>query len=168
MGLGRVRFVNSVERCASKELLDVVISPAMKREIRKWVRGWSFDWLQEFDQYDVYKLQVPRVGDSIQGLISILVEVDHVRVTLLESHPSNVGRSKEYDGVPGCLLGYVAMISNSQGFEGAFCLDVKSTLFDYYEREYGAIRLGASQRMVVTESRGQALIAKYEKDLRWD
>ena len=158
------KLTKSIEEVATGHSFDTDIVLATAADIRRSKSKWIFDWHQERNEYEVYKLVAPKVGPAIQGLMSLHRMPDHVHVNLLESNPQNVGRRKKYDGVAGNLVAYAAKLSLELGFGGAVSFDAKSELISHYEKTLKAKRVGRSQRMVIEEPEAMALIEQYFGD----
>jgi hypothetical protein len=60
-------------------------------------------------------------------------------VSIIESAPHNVGKTKIYEGVAGTLFAYVAQKSFEAGFDGFVLFESKTNLYQYYQEKYGAL-----------------------------
>ena len=88
----------------------------LKRTIsRDSFREWSFDWSRtQRDGYIIFMLFVD--GDpSVQGLISLKIIANCVRVDIVESAPHNRGPSKRFEGVGGHLFAIACKYSFEHG-----------------------------------------------------
>jgi hypothetical protein len=92
--------------------------------------SWAFNWKSELDDNtrEIYKLTISNNPHIIQGILSLIIEPDHIYMNLLESAPFNRGRNKMYEGVAGNLVAYACKVSFQNGFEGACLLLPKQDL----------------------------------------
>ena len=130
-------------------------------------KGWRFDWMEFFKSgFDVYRLSVQ--GDNeIQGLVALKPDPrSHaVKIDIVESAPTNVGRGGRYEGVGGHLFAIAAKISMENGFGGYTYFVAKSTLVEHYNKELGAVMINPRLRiMAIEEEAASALIEKYFKE----
>jgi hypothetical protein len=82
-------------------------------------------------------------------------------VTLLESHPQNVGRTKKFRGIAGSLFAFAVQLSFELGGDRFIAIDAKTELLEHYQLTYGFERLGHSQRMILTTGAAARLIGRY-------
>jgi hypothetical protein len=127
-------------------------------------KGWRFDWAEPFrNGYDVYRLSV--LGDyEIQGLVALKPEArSHaIKIDIVESAPTNVGRGGRYEGVGGHLFAIAAKISIERGFGGYTYFVAKSTLIEHYNKELGAVMINPRHRiMAIEEKAAKTLIDRY-------
>jgi len=155
------KLTRSIEEAANGRILNTEISRATSTDLAALAPGWRFDWGQELPHHEVYKLTVGEHGGLIHGLISLGRQPGFVLVNLLESNPINVGRDKQYVGVPGNLFAYAARLSFELGHEGFVVFVAKSTLITHYEQSLGARRIGSSQRMFLDTSAATRLVTLY-------
>ena len=123
--------------------------------------GWRFDWRDAVESVEVFKLIDPAAPDAILGLLALRRHENYVEVTLLESHPQNVGRTKRFRGIAGSLFAFAAQLSFAIGGEGFIAIDAKTELIEHFQRVYGFERLGHSQRMILTTGAAARLIGQY-------
>ena len=83
-----------------------------------------------------------------------------VEVTLLESHPLQVGRAKRFRGIAGSLLAFAALLSREIGGDGFVAMEAKTGLIEHYRDTYGFKRIGNSLRMFLDDLAAAKLIGK--------
>jgi hypothetical protein len=134
------------------------------RKDKKEKKTWGFDWGKEYKtpNSQVYKLTIEGNPHIIQGLISMEIREDHIRVHLLESAKFNKGKGKLFWGVPGNLMAFVCKMAFEKGFEGSVSFTAKTKLIEHYEKTLGAVHFGG-HLMVLTERNAQALVDRYYK-----
>jgi hypothetical protein len=109
-------------------------------------RGWNFDWSR--DATDTITgasiLKAVVEDDEIEGLIEyeIVKQEAYVFAHKLEIDPHNRGENRKYEGIAGILLAFVARESFSSGCDGFVVFISKSTLYNYYQTQYGAKPIG--------------------------
>lgn len=155
------KLTQSIEERATGRVLDTEVRRATLADVDCLEAGWLFDWRKEAQRAEVYKLVVGEHGDLIHGLISLSREPGYVVVNLLESNPRNVGRDKEYVGVPGNLFAFAAKRSFELGDEGFVVFVAKTALIRHYEQTLGARRIGGSQRMFLDTKAAARLVQTY-------
>jgi hypothetical protein len=160
------KLTNSIENSISGEIfttsVDLVTIPELS-ELKS--NSWNFDWLSENENNDrlIYKLTTIEDAATIQGLISLKIEEDHVFVSLIENAPFNIGKEKLYKGVPANLFAYACKLSWDLGNEGAIAFVSKTNLIKHYEESLSAVHLG-NQRMVILPFDAIKLIKRYFKN----
>ena len=154
-------LTESIQDALTGDRFDTRIKVATVADIRRLSKKWTFDWKQEHQEREVFRLIAPAIGATTQGLISLERHKDHVFVNLLESHPQNVGRSKRYAGVPGNLMAFAAKLSFDDGHGGFVVFVAKTELIEHYQVTLGAVRIGRSARMIINEPAAMKLIDKY-------
>ena len=110
---------------------------------------------------EVFKLIDPTAPEAILGLLALRRCESYIEVTLVESHPRHVGRTKRFRGIPGSLFAFAAQLSFEIGGQGFLVIDAKTELLENYQRTYGFERLGHSQRMILTTEAAARLINEY-------
>ncbi len=156
------KLTRSIEDSQTGRSLQTVIEPVTSRELRDLAtEGWSFNWLEELKDSEVYKLTVPNVRPVIQELISLTKAEGFIQVGLVESHPLNVGQGKKFRGVAGNLFAFAAKISMDVGNDGFVMFVAKTELIEHYERTLGAKRMGGSSKMYLDERAAGKLISQY-------
>jgi hypothetical protein len=109
------KLTNSIENSTSGEIFKTSVDLVPISELCELMsnNSWNFDWLSENDNNDrlIYKLTTIEDADTIQGLISLKIEEDHVFVSLIENAPFNIGKEKRYKGVPANVSAYACKLS---------------------------------------------------------
>ncbi len=158
------KLTNSIENVQSGDSFITEISLLTATEVKKLTKknGWRFNWSAELKQpeRDVYKLTITNNPNIIQGLVSLEVKSDYVRMHLIESAPFNIGKHKTYYGVPGNLVAYACKLSFQRGGEGYISFIAKTKLIDHYIKTLGAVHYGGGL-MVITTNTALNLIGKY-------
>lgn len=124
--------------------------------------GWNFHWKNEYKKINrkVFKLTLLKNQVVLLGLICLEIKEDHVQVHLIESTPSNVGKSKKYLGIGANLFAFACKLSDENGFDGNISFVSKTNLIKHYSLNLGAIHLG-NGKMIVREDNAKKLIQKY-------
>jgi len=152
---------------ATGKICDTLFSRAKKDELKgAKKRGWRFNWAaKDLDSSEIYKVTVK--GDTrIQGLIALKDTPggNAVYVNIVETAPHNAGDSRKYDGVGGHLFAIAIKRSLDLGYGGYLFMDAKNMkLVDYYNRQFGAERIGGVHpyRMILDEEAAKNLIEVY-------
>ena len=128
--------------------------------------GWRFNWsqLRRTEGAVCYRLSLVSHPDRIEGAVMLSVYFDEMVVmNNLELAPWNVGKSKEFDFVAGCLIAYACEYSFLHGkgnYQGFLTFDSKTELIAHYSQKYGAIKT-LGNRMYIDPVQGQHLISSY-------
>jgi len=158
------KITESIENADTGESFDTLVLPVTAADLRGVTKknGWRFNWKFELAQPErqVYKLVTEKEPSVIHGLISFEKRRDHIFMHLIESAPFNIGRGKKYFGVPGNLIAYACKMSKDYGFDGVVAFDSKTALIEYYEKSFGAERIGG-RRMAISEEKADYYINKY-------
>ena len=125
-------------------------------------KRFNFNWNKE-KQFEVYKLTC---GDSDEplGLISLEEHpADYaIQIRLLASSKDNVGESKIYRRIAGCLISFACKRAFKAGFDGYVYLKPKTNLKNHYCEVYG---LMSTKMYLVTEGKHSLkLINEYYQD----
>lgn len=150
-----------IEDVKTGRLIETAIGPVEPDDLRHLGSGWRFDWRTAVETDEVFKLIAPGAREGILGLLALRRHDNYVEVTLLESHPQNVGRIKEFRGIAGSLLAFAAQLSFGIGGEGFIAIVAKTELIEHYQRVFGFERVAQSQRMILTTGAAARLIAQY-------
>ena len=128
--------------------------------------SWKFDWSAEIlnSKRAVYALVLESDTSRIHGLISIERKVDHFHIHLLESGMQNIGKRKEYLGVPGNLIAFACLQAIELGLDGSVAFYSKSGLINHYAETLRAKFIGG-QLMVIYPKDALFLIAQYKPKL---
>lgn len=155
--------MNLVDTATGKRI-NGRISKLSKSELRN-LRGseaFYFDWSLEVanEVYAIYRTK----NDELLGLVSLTDVSNELRIhiNLIESAIEQQGRKKKVDGIPGCLIGFTCRMAFQRGYDGFVSLIPKTELIDYYHREFGFLRMGAS--MVIYQETAQSIIQNYMQD----
>jgi len=158
------KLTNSIENTLTGESFPTEVSPITIEDLAN-VRAdkvWQFDWGKDYrtPKHKIYKLTTIADPQTIQGLISIKIDVDHVFLNLVENAKHNFGRNKIYEGVPGNLVAFACKISFEKGFDGFVTFIAKTQLIEHYEKTLKAIHF-RNNKMIITTSAAKELIQKY-------
>lgn len=82
---------------------------------------------------------------------------------LIESAPYNLGRNKEYVGIPANIGVFACRISFHRGFKGYVSFTAKTMLIEQYKKTLGAINIGGNLMVINTEA-SLKLVDKYFKN----
>ncbi len=145
----------------SGEFLACEVHPVALEDVESLEPGWYFDWFEQIQQSETYKLMAIDLPERILGMMSIERRSGYVEVLLVESNPKNIGREKRFRGIPGHLLAFAADLSFRLGNEGFLRLIAKTELIDHYVKEYGFIRHGSSQVMILDTEAADKLISAF-------
>jgi hypothetical protein len=121
--------------------------------------NFAFDWQAEI-HYDLYALQIIQNG-HIVGLMALKDVKDELRIEimLLESSKDNIGASKTYDKIAGCLIAKACRLSFAKGYYGFVSLVPKTQLIEHYKNAYGFEQFG--RQLAVESAQSNYLIKKY-------
>ena len=155
------KLTRSIEERSTGRALDTEVRPASLVDIESLEGPWLFDWKQEFDRTEVYKLVANEHGSLIHGLMSLSRQAGFVSVDLMESSPCNVGRDKQYVGVAGNLFAFATKLSFELGNGGFVAFVAKTSLIEHYEQTLGARRIGGGQRLFLDAAAAKQLVATY-------
>lgn len=150
-----------IEDVATGRRITTNVLPIESDNLRGLGSDWRLNWRASVESMEVFKLIDPAAPDAILGLLALKRCENYVEVTLLESHPRNVGPTKRFQGVAGSLLAFAAQLSFQLGGDGFIAIDAKTELVEHYERVYGFKRIGRSQRMILDTQDAARLIAQY-------
>lgn len=100
-------------------------------------KQFDFNWNKE-KFFNVYKLTVGEKDEPI-GLLSLDERLEDyaLEIRLLASSKQNVGKSKKYSRIAGCLIAFSCKEAFKKGFDGFVCLKPKTKLEAYYVKKYG-------------------------------
>jgi hypothetical protein len=158
------KLTNSVLDTISGESLSTNVLPITKSDLKIITKknGWLFSWSSEskFENREIFKLVIRNNPTVIQGLMSISDYEDHYYLHLVESSPSNLGREKRYEGVPGNLFAFACKTSWDKGYEGFVSFTSKTKLIEHYEKSLGATHVGG-HKMIIFPHEALKLIQKY-------
>ncbi|WP_068943893.1 GNAT family N-acetyltransferase [Chryseobacterium timonianum] len=125
-------------------------------------KRFDFNWNKE-KNFHVYKLTAEDKEEPI-GLLSVEERPKDyaLEIRLLAVSRENVGKSKEYSRIAGCLIAFVCREAFKRGFEGFVCLKPKTRLEKHYIQLYG---LQSTKIYLITEGENSLqLIQEYYED----
>ena len=161
------KLTHSIEHRTSGLSHDTKVSSISKDDLKLVLKknGWLFRWKDEYaeESREVYKLFIADDDDqTIQGMISIEVMLDHVYIHLIENAPHNRKREDvSYVGVGGNLVAYACRRSVDEGSDGFVALTAKTNLIKHYEESLGAVHF-KDGRMIIPDTAAQVLIKMYK------
>jgi hypothetical protein len=123
----------------------VEIREAQPEDIRKLTKvTFAFNWLKESKTAKIFVLNIQGQHD-ILGAVSFntVPQEFRIEINVLASSIENVGKTKMYAGIAGCLLAYICRLSVLLFGENA-CVSLvpKTKLREHYITEYGMIDAG--------------------------
>ena len=121
--------------------------------------NFEFDWQQE-TEYDLYALKIWGNKNTV-GLMALKDVKDELRIEiiLLESSKDNIGTSKNYDNIAGCLIAWACRLAFIRGYFGFVSLIPKTRLIEYYKNAYGFEQFG--RQLAVDTEQSYRLIKQY-------
>jgi hypothetical protein len=122
-----------IEHVETGRIITTEVRPVEPDDFQRLGPGWRFDWRDAVESMEVFKLIDPAAPGAILGLLALRRHENYVEVTLLESHPQNVGRTKRFRGIPGSLFAFAAQLSFAIGGEGFIAIDAKTELIEHYQ-----------------------------------
>jgi hypothetical protein len=150
-----------LEDLKTGEYLACEVQLVVLEDVEPLDPGWNFDWFEQIQKSETYKLVVIGFPEHILGMMSIERRSYYIEVLLIESNPKNVGRAKRFRGIPGHLLAFAAELSFQLGNDGFVRLISKTELIDHYVKEYGFIRHRNSQVMILDTAAADKLISTF-------
>lgn len=158
------KLTNSIENVVTGDSFPTDISIVTLADLKNVTKKnkWQFDWKFEHRQpeREVYKLSIVNNQQTIQGLVSLEIKLDHVYMHLVESAPFNKGKTKMYAGVPGNLVAFACKLSFQRGHDGTVSFFSKSQLVQHYIDSLGAMHVGG-RIMIIDTIAALKLIDKY-------
>src|SRR5579872_2291598 len=110
---------------ATGQKKTVAISPVENKDFRQTTKNrHSFDWKKERGIADIYKLTI--TGQSeILGLVSVIDFPNELRlqIHLICASRENIGKSKHYGGIVGCLIAFVGQLALKR-YSGMACISL--------------------------------------------
>ena len=124
--------------------------------------NFEFDWQQE-THYDLYALKILENQNTV-GLMALKDVKDELRIEiiLLESSKDNIGATKNYDNIAGCLIAWACRLAFIRGYFGFVSLIPKTRLIEYYKNAYGFEQFG--RQLAVDTEQSYLLIKQYLKN----
>ena len=158
------KLTNSIENVVTGDSFPTDISIVTFADLKNVTKKnkWQFDWKFEHRQpeREVYKLSIVNNQQTIQGLVSLEIKLDHVYMHLVESAPFNKGKLKMYAGVPGNLVAFACKLSFQRGHSGNVSFISKTQLIQHYNESLGAMHIGG-RIMIIDTTAALKLINKY-------
>jgi hypothetical protein len=152
-------LTNSIKLRETGEIFETQILPIMEADIQN-LFGWSFDWQNAKNHYDIYKLTTIVDNNIVQGLIAIEVKKGFIFIELVENAPFNIGFKQIYRGVGGNLFAFACKLSFELGFDGYVSFVAKTELIEHYREKMFAKSL-SGQRMVIETDGAKKLVNQY-------
>ena len=147
--------------CATGIKKKAIIEPVDSKELKIIMKSkkFGFDWNIEAGNL-VYKIRIYG-SDEVLGLMSLIdfPEEKWIKINLLESSSENIGKSKKYEYISGCLIAFACKKSFVYGYYGAVGLLPKTRLKKHYIDKFGFIERGLHPEIEGTLS--DALIKNY-------
>jgi hypothetical protein len=148
-------------RTTDYEKIEAVIEPASLKSINAILKDkrFEFDWQEEYGN-EVLLLKMRESG-KIMGLISLVDIPEEIRIELrlIEISSENIGREKEYDHIPGCLIAFACKMAFDKGYFGFVSLTPKTKLIALYTNKYGFEQYG--RQLASNPDNSRKLIKKY-------
>lgn len=157
------KLTNSILNRITGDVFDTNVLRINSKEGLKKLKDWSFDWIFEQRNAEVYKLTITGNENIIQGLISLEDKGNSIFINLIENAPFNIGKNKTYDGVAGNLFAFACKLSLDKGYNGFVSFIAKTNLIVHYKEFLGARQIGNSGLMIINEKEAKTLINKYFK-----
>ena len=158
------KLTHSLEDASTGCILFTEVLPLEKADLKVISKklGWKFNWKTEFiaTEKKVFKLVLQKEPKVIQGLICFEKKSDHIFMSLIETAPHNLGKTKKYFGVAGNLVAFGCKLSFESGFEGYLAFESKTKLIGHYEKTLGA-KLLFGQHMELDTNASVKLINCY-------
>ncbi len=164
------KLTNSIEEAVTGAKIETRVVPLGSMDSKRLSRlKWDFDWGLElvYPRREVYALLTEDDPLTLQGLISIEEEYDHMYMHLLEAAPTNRGRGRKYEGVAGNLVAFLCKKSFERGHEGNIAFESKTRLIEHYKTTLGA-QLIAGTRMLIETSDARRLVTQYFPKFEYD
>lgn len=124
--------------------VEIVIEPVSTGDLKKLTKkDFFFDW-KELESSEFWKLRL--VNDTaILGVMSLTYHTleDRIEINLIASRRDNVGPTKQYERIAGCLIGWACRLAvKKYGFMACVSLRPKSKLIEHYQKAYGMLSAG--------------------------
>lgn len=126
--------------------------------------GWLFNWRKAYkmENSSVYMLSTLRGKNRIEGIVQFKKWEGMIVMELIEIHPENKGKLREYDDVAGCLisLGCKLSFELTNKYKGFLTFQSKTKLIGWYKSKYLATQ-SIGQLMYIDPQASIKLIEKY-------
>lgn len=137
-------------------LLKNLVTNELIEAVMELMTDQDFEIIQNqkdrFDKFDwklhrggeVYKLYLKNDA-RILGLICLIDHADPainaIEIALLEVSRENIGKSKIFENIAGCMVAHACRESFQRGHDGFVFLIPKTGLIEHYNRRYGFTHL---------------------------
>lgn len=143
---------------------DIILLPRLL--VPKKRDGWAFNWIKAYNAKpkSVYCLK-ENLTERIHGLIQLIEDDGMLIMELIELAPFNIGSSKEFNNVAGCLIAFGCReaLKLNTAYKGYLTFLSKTELVELYKRKYLATQ-AIGTRMYIDPISGKTLINKYLED----
>lgn len=123
----------------------VIISVVNEEDFKTLTKKrYSFSWKSFKGKATIYKLGIEGIDDilGVMGLIHVKEE-KRIEIKLLASSAENIGKTKVYDGVAGCLIAFACKLAvREYGTEACVSLVPKTELVSHYMKKYYMLNAG--------------------------
>lgn len=149
----------SIKDQATQQNVPFEIVPISLTEFASVRGSFDFDWGQEMEN-EVFGLQT-KPQSQIIGLMSLVNHPSELRIeiALLECSKDNIGKTKQYEGIAGCMIAYACRLSFQRGYFGFVSLISKTQLIAHYIQVYGFKQYG--RHLAIDLEDANRLIEKY-------
>jgi hypothetical protein len=120
---------------------------------------FEFDWLN-LSECEIFAIRLSK-EKLLVGLMAIKDIPDELRleIILLESSRENIGQTKSYAHIAGCLIAFACRMAFQKNYFGFVSLIPKTSLIEHYKTAYGFEQYG--RHLAVDQERSHRLIDKY-------
>lgn len=142
------------------------INKILQKDLPLKKDGWNFNWRQlyKIEGSIIYKITLVESPKKVEGVLMLtLFNEEMLFMNNVELAPYNIGTTKKYDNVAGCLLAFACKKSfelGEESYEGYLSFDSKTELIDLYSEKYGA-KLAAGNKMYFNPEASKKLMKKY-------
>ncbi len=112
------KLTNSIEDALTGRFHQTEFFRLTLKDIRKVKKkDWLFDWKTEigFSNRQVFKITIKGEKETIQGLLSLSIETDHVFIHIIENAMFNRGTQRKYKGVAGNMFAFAVNVQKKKG-----------------------------------------------------
>jgi hypothetical protein len=124
----------------SSSAIPVIVQTAEPEDFKRITKArFFFRWSELKTEAEIYKLTFPENSD-ILGLIALIDQPSEYRIEikLLSASKENVGRSKKYKRIAGCLIAFAAKEAfQKYGYLACVSLKPKTEIRQHYINRYG-------------------------------
>jgi hypothetical protein len=119
---------------------NAIANPAALKEITQHKDYFSFDFINLFKAFTIYKICKEGDEDIIQGLVAFKASIGIIQCANMELNSINQKPLLLHSGLGKCMVALCCKISFDMGFEGFITFEAKNRLMPYYRR-MGAINV---------------------------